>query len=156
MYVHIKSEKVDKGIEIDQQNALVNIIMSDSDLQYDFERVIQNNLNEFAPVRSISTVKTAIINVFSKHLYLRSQNRGIILPQNIIVNNRDIFGRIISIFDTNAGKWFNENDNEVKSNALQEYITDKNKKGKNLITGYFTIMIEQHIKQWKCSKELFK
>lgn len=130
--------------------------MSDSDLQYYFEKVIQNNLNGFAPVRSISTVKTAIINVFGKYLCLRSQNKGIILIQNIIVNHRDIFGRIISIFDTKAGKWFNEKDNEVKSNALQEYITDKNKKGKNLITGYFTIIIEQHIKQWKCFKELFK
>lgn len=273
--VHIESEKVD-------------IIMSDSDLQYDFEKVIQNNLNGFAPVRSIPTVKTAIINVFGKYLYLRPQNKGIILMQNIIVNNSDIFGRIIStatekykpiheyevdqkegyeinkewhipfdknynpntnikiesklsihqplymetkdgkvdelevkfiryldtheesieyfwkngsehmntnfgiakedgsafqpdfliqfkdgrigIFDTKAGKGFNENDNEVKSNALQQYITDENNKGKNLIGG---LVIENNgtfyyydrtayktfnesPEQWKCFEELFK
>ena len=286
--VHIESEKVDKEIEIDQQSSLVDIIMSDSDLQYDFEKVIQNNLNGFAPVRSIPTVKTAIINVFGKYLYLRPQNKGIILMQNIIVNNSDIFGRIIStatekykpiheyevdqkegyeinkewhipfdknynpntnikiesklsihqplymetkdgkvdelevefiryldtheesieyfwkngsehmntnfgiakedgsafqpdfliqfkdgrigIFDTKAGKGFNENDNEVKSNALQQYITDENKKGKRLIGG---LVIENNgtfyyydrttyktfnesPEQWKCFEELFK
>lgn len=286
--VHIESEKVDKEIEIDQQSSLVDIIMSDSDLQYDFEKVIQNNLNGFAPVRSIPTVKTAIINVFGKYLYLRPQNKGIILMQNLIVNNSDIFGRIIStstekykpmheyevdqkegyeineewhipfdknynpntnikiksklsihqplyietkdgkidelevefiryldtheesieyfwkngsehmntnfgiakedgsafqpdfliqfkdgrigIFDTKAGKGFNENDNEVKSNALQQYITDENKKGKKLIGG---LVIEnngtfyyydrttyktfnENPEQWKCFEELFK
>lgn len=41
----------------------------------------------------------------------------------------------IGIFDTKAGKGFNENDNEVKSNALQQYIVDENKKGKNLVGG---------------------
>lgn len=251
--VHIESEKVDKEIEIDQQDLLVDIIMSDSDLQYDFEKVIQNNLNGFAPVRSIPTVKTAIINTFGKYLKLRPQNKGIILMQNLIVNNSDIFGKIIStatnnykpiheyevdqkegyeineewhipfnknynpntnikiesklsihqplymetkdgkadeleiefikyldmheneieyfwkngsehmntnfgiakqdgsafqpdfliqfrdgrvgIFDTKAGKGFNENDNEVKSNALQQYIVDENNKGKNLVGG---------------------
>lgn len=286
--VHIESEKVDKEIEIDQQSSLVDIIMSDSDLQYDFEKVIQNNLNGFAPVRSIPTVKTAIINVFGKYLYLRPQNKGIILMQNIIVNNSDIFGRIIStatekykpiheyevdqkegyeineewhipfdknynpntnikiesklsihqplymetkdgkvdelevkfikyldtheesieyfwkngsehmntnfgiakedgsafqpdfliqfkdgrigIFDTKAGKGFNENDNEVKSNALQQYITDENKKAKNLIGG---LVVENNgtfyyydrttyksfndsPEQWKCFEELCK
>lgn len=286
--VHIESEKVDKEIEIDQQSSLVDIIMSDSDLQYDFEKVIQNNLNGFALVRSIPTVKTAIINVFGKYLYLRPQNKGIILMQNLIVNNSDIFGRIIStstekykpiheyevdqkegyeineewhipfdknynpntnikiesklsihqplymetkdgkvdelevefiryldtheesieyfwkngsehmntnfgiakedgsafqpdfliqfkdgrigIFDTKAGKGFNENDNEVKSNALQQYITDENKKGKRLIGG---LVIENNgtfyyydrttyktfnesPEQWKCFEELFK
>lgn len=256
--VHIESEKVDKGIEIDNQESLVDIIMSDSDLQYDFEKVIQNNLNGFAPVRSIPTVKTAIINVFGKYLGLKPQNKGILLMQNLIVNNSDIFGRIISratagykpihkyevdqkegyeinkewhipfdknynpntcvelqsklsihqplyietkdgkvdelevsfikyldkhedaieyfwkngsehmntnfgiakedgstfqpdflilfkdgrigIFDTKAGKGFNENDNEIKSNALQQYIVDENKKGKNLVGG----LVVQH------------
>lgn len=251
--VHIESEKVDKEIEIDNQEALVDIIISDSDLQYDFEKVIKNNLNGFAPVRSVPTVKTAIINAFGKYLGLKPQNKGILLMQNLIVNNSDVFGRIISkatneykpihkyevdqkegyeinekwhipfdknynpntcveiqsklsihqplymetkegkvdelevnfikyldkhenaieyfwkngsehmntnfgiakddgtafqpdflilfkngkigIFDTKAGKGFNENDNKVKSNALQQYIVDENKKGKNLVGG---------------------
>lgn len=286
--VHIESEKVDKEIEIDEQSSLIDIIVSDSDLQYDFEKVIQNNLNGFAPVRSVPTVKTAIINVFGKYLYLRPQNKGIILMQNIIVNNSEIFGNIIStateiykpihkyevnqkegyeineewhipfdknynpntnikvesklsihqplymetkdgridslelefikyldkyeecidyfwkngsehmntnfgiakedgsafqpdflvqfkdgrigIFDTKAGKGFNENDNEVKSNALQQYIADENRKGKNLIGGlvvenngtfYYYDRItyktyKESPEQWKCFEELFK
>ena len=95
--VHIESEKFDKGIEIDEQESLVDIIMSDSDLEYDFEKVIQNNLNGFAPARSISTVKMAIINSFIKYLGLKPQNKGIILMQNLVVNNSDIFGNIINI-----------------------------------------------------------
>lgn len=286
--VHIESEKVDKEIEINEQSSLIDIIVSDSDLQYDFEKVIQNNLNGFAPVRSVPTVKTAIINVFGKYLYLRPQNKGIILMQNIIVNNSEIFGNIIStateiykpihkyevnqkeeyeineewhipfdknynpntnikvesklsihqplymetkdgridslelefikyldkyeecidyfwkngsehmntnfgiakedgsafqpdflvqfkdgrigIFDTKAGKGFNENDNEVKSNALQQYIADENRKGKNLIGGlvvenngtfYYYDRItyktyKESPEQWKCFEELFK
>ena len=62
--VHIESEKVDEEIEIKEQENLVDIIMSDDDLQNDFEKVIKNNLNGFAPVRSIQTVKTAIISTF--------------------------------------------------------------------------------------------
>lgn len=286
--VHIESEKVDKEVEIDEQNSLVDIIISDNDLQNDFEKVIKNNLNGFAPVRSVPTVKTAIIQVFGKYLYLRPQNKGIILMQNIIVNNSDIFGKIIStatenykpihkyevdqkegyeineewhipfdknynpntnikiesklsihqplymetkdgkvdklevdfikyldtheesieyfwkngsehmntnfgiakedgsafqpdfliqfkdgrigIFDTKAGKGFNENDNEVKSNALQQYITDENRKGKNLIGGlvvqdngkfyYYDRTIYKRYtdspEQWICFDELFK
>lgn len=285
--VHIESEKVDKEVKIDEQNSLVDIIVSDSDLQYDFEKVIQNNLNGFAPVRSTPTVKTAIINVFVKYLKLKPQNKGIMLMQNIIVNNSDIFGKIISIatqnykpiheyevgikegyeinkewhipfdknynpntntkiesklsihqplymetkdgkidelevrfikyldkhensieyfwkngsehmntnfgirkedgttfqpdfliqfkdgrigiFDTKAGKGFNENDNEVKSSALQQYITDENREGKNLIGGlvienngtfyYYDRIIYKTYKddpcQWKCFEELF-
>ena len=34
----------------------------------------------------------------------------------------------------------NENDNELKSNALQQYIVDENKKGKNLVGG----LVVQH------------
>ena len=209
--------------------------------------------SEKAPVRSIPTVKTAIISTFGKYLYIRPQNKGIILIQNIVVNNNETFGKIIStatqnykpiheyevdqkekyeineewhipfdknynpntnikiesklsihqplyvetkegkadklelefieylnkhensieyfwkngsehmntnfgiakedgtafqpdfliqfkdgrigIFDTKAGKGYNEKDNEIKSNALQQYITDENKKGKNIVGG---------------------
>ena len=43
--VHIESEKVDKEIEIDEQSSLIDIIVSDSDLQYDFEKVIHSKLD---------------------------------------------------------------------------------------------------------------
>ena len=41
----------------------------------------------------------------------------------------------VGIFDTKAGKGYNENDNEEKSNALQQYIVDENSKVKNLVGG---------------------
>lgn len=252
--VHIESTEVDnEKLQIDFTESLVGIDMSESDLQYDFEKVIKNNLNGFAPARSVSTVKMAIINTFTKYLNIKPANKGIILIQNLIINNSDEFGEIINIatekykpihelevdqkvgyelnenwhipmsknynpntnividsklsihqplymetkdgkvdqlevdfikyldmhddvieyfwkngsehmntnfgimkkdgstfqpdfliqfkdgrigiFDTKAGKGFNENDNKEKSEALIQYIVDENKKGKNLVGG---------------------
>lgn len=96
--VHIESTEVDnEKLQIDFTESLVGIDMSESDLQYDFEMVIKNNLNGFAPVRSVSTVKMAIINTFTKYLNIKPPNKGIILIQNLIINNSDIFGEIINI-----------------------------------------------------------
>lgn len=252
--VHIDSTEIDnEQLQIDFSESLVGIDMSESDLQYDFEKVIKNNLNGFAPVRSVSTVKMAIINTFTKYLNIKPAHKGIILIQNLIINNSDKFGEIINIatekykpihevevdqkvgyelnenwhipmsknynpntnikidsklslhqplymetkdgkvdqlevdfikyldehddvveyfwkngsehmntnfgimkkdgstfqpdfliqfkdgrigiFDTKAGKGFNENDNKEKSEALIQYIVDENKKGKNLVGG---------------------
>jgi superfamily II DNA or RNA helicase len=252
--VHIESKDVDnEKLQLDYSKSLVDIDMSESDLQYDFEKVITNNLNGFAPVRSISTVKMAIINTFTKYLNIKPANKGIVLIQNLIINNSDKFGKIINtatdkykpihemevdnkvgyelnenwhipmsknynpntsteidsklsihqplymetkdgktdqleidfikyldkkdnfidyfwkngsehmntnfgikkrdgstfqpdfliqfkdgrigIFDTKAGKGFNENDNKEKSEALIQYIVDENKKGKNIVGG---------------------
>lgn len=41
----------------------------------------------------------------------------------------------IGIFDTKGGKGFNENDNEIKANALYKYIYDERNKGHNLFGG---------------------
>ena len=252
--VHIESTEVDnEKLQIDFTESLVGIDMSESDLQHDFEKVIKNNLNGFAPARSVSTVKMAIINTFTKYLNIKPANKGIILIQNLIINNSDEFGEIINIatekykpihelevdqkvgyelnenwhipmsknynpntnvvidsklsihqplymetkdgkvdqlevdfikyldkhedvieyfwkngsehmntnfgimkkdgstfqpdfliqfkdgrigiFDTKAGKGFNENDNKEKSETLIQYIVDENKKGKNLVGG---------------------
>lgn len=251
--VHVDSKEIDNEVLIDEQDLLVDIVMSDVDLQYDFDKVVQNNLNGFAPVRSIPTVKKAIMIVFEKYLGIKSKNKGILQMQNLVVNNTDLFGAIISnaiesykpihkyeveqkdvyeineewhipydksynpntckiiesklsihqplymetrngkvdalevefikfldtheneieyfwkngsehmntnfgiekedgsafqpdfliqfrdgrigIFDTKAGKGFNENDNRAKSDSLQQYIVDENRKGKNLIGG---------------------
>ena len=264
--VHIESEKVDEEIEIKEQENLVDIIMSDDDLQNDFEKVIKNNLNGFAPVRSIPTVKTAIIVVnnnetFGKIISTATQNYkpiheyevdqkekyeineewhipfdknynpntnikiesklsihqplyvetkegkadklelefieyldkhensieyfwkngsehmntnfgiakedGTAFQPDFLIQFKD--GRI-GIFDTKAGKGYNEKDNEIKSNALQQYITDENKKGKNIVGGlvvennrtfyYYDRTTYKTYKekpeQWKCFEELVK
>lgn len=41
----------------------------------------------------------------------------------------------IGIFDTKAGKGFNENDNEIKSNALYKYVSEERFNGRNVIGG---------------------
>ena len=250
---HIESDKVDKEVSIAGQEFLVDIVASESDLENEFESVIKSNLNGFAPVRSTSTVKMAIVKSFQKYLNIDPARKGIVLMQNLVLNNGTVFSRIISdatksyipvheaetqskeqyeinpywhipydknyspvtsvkiesklsihkplymeskggkvdqlevdfinyldqhedaieyfwkngsehmntnfgikkasggafqpdfliqfkngkvgIFDTKAGKGFNENDNIEKSNALQQYIVDQNNKGKNLIGG---------------------
>ena len=250
---HIESDKVDKEVSIAGQEFLVDIVASESDLENEFESVIKSNLNGFAPVRSTSTVKMAIVKSFQKYLNIDPARKGIVLMQNLVLNNETVFSRIISdatksyipvheaetqskeqyeinpywhipydknyspvtnvkiesklsihkplymeskggkvdqlevdfinyldqhedaieyfwkngsehmntnfgikkasggafqpdfliqfkngkvgIFDTKAGKGFNENDNIEKSNALQQYIVDQNNKGKNLIGG---------------------
>ncbi len=287
--VHIESTKVDdEELDVDFKESLIGIDMSESDLQYDFENVIKNNLNGFAPARSISTVKMAIINTFTKYLNIRPEKKGIVRIQNLVINNSHVFGNIIStstenykpihkyevelkeefeinenwhipsnknynpntckeiksklsihnplfmetkdgkidelerafieyldehedtieyfwkngsehmnsnfgirkednstfqpdfliqfkdgrigIFDTKAGKGFNENDNKEKSEALIQYIADENSKGKNLVGGlviedkgrwlyydrgvYKTYL--ENPEYWKNFEELFK
>lgn len=41
----------------------------------------------------------------------------------------------IGIFDTKGGKGFNENDNEIKANALYKYIYEERSKGHNIFGG---------------------
>lgn len=76
----------------------------------------------------------------------------------------------IGIFDTKAGKGFNENDNEVKSNALYKYIYEERNKGHNLFGGlvikdgekfkYFEstpyIPFNANPDEWKLFDELLK
>lgn len=76
----------------------------------------------------------------------------------------------IGIFDTKGGKGFNENDNEVKSNALYKYIYDERNKGHNLFGGlvikdgekfkYFEstpyIPFNENPDEWKLFDELLK
>lgn len=75
----------------------------------------------------------------------------------------------IGIFDTKAGKGFNENDNAVKANALYKYIYEERNKGKNLFGGlvvkdgdkfkYFEstpyIPINQDATEWKKFDDIF-
>lgn len=60
------------------------------------------------------------------------KNDGSTFQPDFIVKFKD---GSIGIFDTKAGKGFNENDNEIKSNALYQYIAQERFNGKNLIGG---------------------
>ena len=96
-----------------------------------------------------------------------AKENGSAFQPDFLIQFKD--GRI-GIFDTKAGKGYNENDNEAKSNALQQYIVDENKKGKNIVGGlvirdkdnfyYYDRGVYNTYKErpelWKNFEELFK
>lgn len=103
---HINSWDVDTWVVIDWEN-LVDIYASSSDLEEEFIQIIKLNLNGFAPVRSIPTVKMAIIENFKKYLNIQPWNKWIMIMQNIVLNNQDIFSEILKTA-TEKYKWVHE------------------------------------------------
>jgi type III restriction enzyme len=99
--VIINSTDIDNKQTFDAQKAMLNCPYSDEDLQIRFEEVIKNNLNGFAPKRSVPTVKAAILKAFKKYLDLQSANKGIMYIQNMIITNESIFGELLNIATTN-------------------------------------------------------
>lgn len=93
--VYVDSKDVDKGIKLEESN-LFGVYSSPSDLQAKFEKIINSNLNGFAPKRSIPTVKNAIFITFKKYLGLETAKGGIMYIQNLICSNYDIFAQIIN------------------------------------------------------------
>lgn len=93
--VYVDSKDVDKGIKLEESN-LFDIYASPSDLQAKFEKIINSNLNGFAPKRSIPTVKNAIFITFKKYLGLETAKGGIMYIQNLVCSNYDIFAQIIN------------------------------------------------------------
>lgn len=94
--VEIKSEKIDNELKIDNPDFLINIRTKDNDLEAKYDNLIKNNLNGFAPKRSISTVKQAILRTFKKYLGLESARGGIMYIQNMLVVNEQIFSLVLS------------------------------------------------------------
>lgn len=93
--LNFSTKDIDKGIKINDSNTL-NINLSDSDLEISFNNLIVKNLNGFAPKRSIPTIKQAILYTFRKYLNIKPANGGIVLIQNVVVSNSDLFAKIIS------------------------------------------------------------
>ena len=93
--VYVDSKDVDKGLKLEESN-LFGVYASPSDLQAKFEKIINSNLNGFAPKRSIPTVKNAIFITFKKYLGLETAKGGIMYIQNFVCSNYDIFAQIIN------------------------------------------------------------
>lgn len=93
--VYVDSKDVDKGIKLEESN-LFGVYARPSDLQAKFEKIINSNLNGFAPKRSIPTVKNAIFITFKKYLGLETAKGGIMYIQNFVCSNYDIFAQIIN------------------------------------------------------------
>ena len=126
--VMINSKDVDGGIKLDETN-LFGVYSSPSDLQAKFEKVINSNLNGFAPKRSIPTVKNAIFITMKKYLGLETIKGGIMYIQNLICSNVDVFAQILSD-STNHYKPIHEIEVSAKSderfNDDWEIASEKN------------------------------
>ena len=88
--------------KIDQMNEsitsdMISINYNPMDLQIKYENIIKENLNGFAPRRSMSTIKQATFYTFKKHMNLNTARGGVIYIQNIIVKNSEIFSKIYDL-----------------------------------------------------------
>lgn len=92
----IDSAIIDKTKEVEIINKGININYAENDLQAIFEEMIRDNLQGFAPVRSIPTVKEAIYKTMNKYLNLKKIKNGVIYIQNVIVRNFTIFSQLIN------------------------------------------------------------
>ncbi|MCL5666997.1 MAG: DEAD/DEAH box helicase family protein [Patescibacteria group bacterium] len=69
--------------------------LSEEDKFRAFENLIRLNLNGFAFKRSIAPVKNALYKWFKKYLGINLLDNGIIYVQNIILNNDEVFSRLL-------------------------------------------------------------
>lgn len=74
---------------------IINVEMSNIDLQANFDKIIKDNLNGYVPRKSLPTIKKAIYYTMNKYLKKETAKDGIIYIQKIIVNNKEIFSKII-------------------------------------------------------------
>ncbi len=86
-------------------------LLSADDKERAFENVIKENLNGYAPKRSLSIVKSALYNWFKRYIGINLRENGIIYVQNVILNNADIFGRL---FDQAVQGYQPIKDKEIK------------------------------------------
>lgn len=93
--VSVESKDVDKGIKLENDN-LFGVYASATDLQAKFEKIINSNLNGFAPKRSISTIKNSIFITFKKYLGLETAKGGIMYIQNLVCSNYEIFSQLLN------------------------------------------------------------
>lgn len=93
--IEIRSENIDTKLKIDNYDH-INVIYSTSDLEEVYNTILADNLNGFAPKRSIPVIKKAILKIFREYLNIKPANGGIEYIQRIIVANKDHFSKIIN------------------------------------------------------------
>ena len=84
--------------EIKNDGEFLDIQLAGNDLQAKFEEVIKENLNGFAPKRSIPTAKEAIYSWFRNYLGINVYDNGLIKIQNLFLNPKNIekFSQLLS------------------------------------------------------------
>lgn len=93
--IEIQSENIDTELKPDNYD-YINVVYSASDLERVYNTILMNNMNGFAPKRSIPTVKQAILKIFREYLNIKPANGGIEFIQRIVVANKDYFSKIIN------------------------------------------------------------
>lgn len=92
----IKSELFDS---LDQAritaDATLKARYDDGDLDYLFEDLIRENLNGYAPKRSIPIVESALYTWFDEYLGINDSNDNFIKMATIMLRNRGVFGRLL-------------------------------------------------------------
>ena len=107
----------------DDLNAdLLSVNYSENDLEAKFESIIKENLNGFAPKRSLSKVKQAIYYTFKKYFYISCSAGLAIYIQNLVVKNAEIFSIILDKA-TRAYQTVHEEDvrNKSEENINEEW-----------------------------------
>lgn len=116
----IASDKVDDDIKFNTTDLLA-VGISPADLEIKYEQIIANNLNGFAPKRSIPTVKQAILYTFNKYLNLKSARGGIMYIQNLVVSNELHFNTILN---KATDKYKIVHEMEVNDRCDEEFIEE--------------------------------
>ncbi|MBR6252689.1 MAG: DEAD/DEAH box helicase family protein [Clostridia bacterium] len=127
--VIITTKDIDKRQKIDSSMSLFSIPYSKEDLQIVYEKIIKENLNGFAPKRSIPTVKSAILKTYRKYLHIEASNGGIMYIQNMFVTNENILGEVIKNATDNYKKVHEEEVNakhQGETNLNWEIEPEKN------------------------------
>ena len=94
--VELSTKSLDKNNKNIITSSKLKVDMNNTDLQYAFEKIIINNLNGFSQSFSLPIVKSAIMYAMKKYLNLNLSNNGLIYIEKLIVNNKEIFERIIN------------------------------------------------------------
>ena len=97
---------------------LFSVNYSENDLEAQFEKIIKDNLNGFAPRRSLSTVKQAIYRTFERQLNIKSYRGGSLYIQNVIVKNQDKFGLLL---DAATASYKFVHEEEVRAKSIEKF-----------------------------------
>ena len=96
LFDKLPKEKITgKEANLFSETTLMRVNLSLDDLFHAFEFLIKVNLNGFAFKRSIPTVKQALYRWFRKYLNINLVGNGIIYIQNIVLNNAEVFSKLL-------------------------------------------------------------
>lgn len=117
----ISAEKLDQlHGQVAKDGSTIDIRLSDNDLLDQFNQIIKDNLNGFAPKRSVPTMRQAIYLWFRKYLAIQSTDGGLIMIQNIFLHNKNL--KTFSILLAKATDQYRPIKKEEVKKKIQETI----------------------------------